>query len=249
VGVAFIAHPPLLFGSGSGFDTQRLLGISAGLASATFAAGAFLSIKSLGNSERAIVMSMWFHCVSAVACIVPLCMSVPSAPRVPTARECLLLGGIVVTSFLGQLLISRGFQLLKPSTAAAINLTQVLHADLLSTLALHEPVYWYSFAGAALIVAGVLLAQRSNAPADVEVGQAGSELAGRLHKDERAGLLHGAHSPCCKGRACHEGDVPPGTVPSADLDGEKAHMNAQLDLPNRGVLGGAPPPLRVLFLC
>lgn len=145
---------------GSG-DTKssRLLGVLVGLLSSVCASLAFLSIKSLGNGEKAIVMTLWFHATAAIASVFPLLVSFPSPPVVPTLFEASLLLHIGWTSFIGQLLISRGFQLLSPSRAAAINLTQVVHARLLSTLVLHDAVSWPSFAGSGLIGLGVLAVQ------------------------------------------------------------------------------------------
>ena len=209
-------HPPFLFGSTQALDVHRLLGVLAGTASAVCAAGAFLSIKALGNSEPPIVMSMWFHSVSAVAAFVPLCFSVPDKAVLPTLQQAALLAGVVVTSFFGQLLISRGFQLLKPSTAASLNLTQVVHAHLLSVIALHDSVHWYSFAGAALVVAGVLLAQIGKA--DVAAKNVDdSELAGlsQVLDGERSALLNAAGDGDSSQLVCQEMSTPkagPGNV-------------------------------------
>jgi drug/metabolite transporter (DMT)-like permease len=186
-GVALITHPP--FGGGHAWNTNRLIGVAAGLGSSVFAAGAFLSIKSLGNSEQAIVMSMWFHSVSAAVAIVPLCFSIPAPAVLPTLKETCLLVNVVWTSFIGQLLISRGFQLLAPSSAAAINLTQVMHARVLSTLVLHDPFHWFSFAGSALIVLGVLLSQLGKPRKVTKEGNA-QELASLAVEDDEITLLH-----------------------------------------------------------
>ena len=203
--MALITHPPLLFGDHQ-LDLHRLAGVGFGLVSACFSAGAFLSIKSLGYSEKPITMSMWFHCVSASACLVPLCFSFPDPAVMPSMQQAFVLGGVVITSFVGQLTISRGFQLLSPSTAAAINLTQVLHAHVLSILVLHDHVHWYSFVGAALIISGVLLAQagkgsraqKAAAPAEADR----FELAGMSRGGEQSALLTGSGEWEGSGTAC-----------------------------------------------
>ena len=193
-GVALITHPPLLFGSsGTAWTTGMSFGVACGLGSAAFAAVAFLSIKSLGSNERPIVMSMWFHTTAALTTIVPLCMRFPVPAVLPSWWETGLLLNIACMSFLGQLLISRGFQLLSPSSAAAINLTQVVHARVLSAAVLHDPVHWYSFAGSALIAAGVLLSRAgtggSGATRDHENCE--QELASARDNCDEAGALLG----------------------------------------------------------
>jgi drug/metabolite transporter (DMT)-like permease len=209
--VVLITHPPFLFGGSKALDSRRLLGVGAGTASAVCAAGAFLSIKALGNSEQPIVMSMWFHSVSAIAAVVPLCLGWPDPAMLPSWQEMLLLAGVVATSFFGQLLISRGFQLLKPSTAASINLTQVVHAHLLSLVALRDAVHWYSFAGTALVAAGVLLAQSDTASEEGnKPGVDVNDLAGLSPalEGERSALLHAAGDADSSQLVCHEMATP-----------------------------------------
>lgn len=127
VGVALLTHPTMLFGGAARADSgaHRLLGVGLGTLAAICAAGAFLSIKALGQNEEPVVMSMWFHAVAGLASVVPLLLGLPRRTMLPNAQQAALLLGVIVTSFFGQLLISRGFQLLSPSLAAAINLTQV----------------------------------------------------------------------------------------------------------------------------
>ena len=121
-----LTHPTFIFGGGSSGDTQhRLIGVGLGITAAFFAAAAFMTIKALGRTEEPIVMTFYFHAIAGVAASVPLCFSFPQAPVIPDLQQVGLLCGVVLTSFFGQLLISRGFQLLSASLAAALNLTQV----------------------------------------------------------------------------------------------------------------------------
>jgi drug/metabolite transporter (DMT)-like permease len=157
--VVFISQPPILFGHGEAWSATRLVGILAGLGSSCCAAGAFLSIKSLGNDEEPIVMSMWFHTVSCLTSIIPMALGWPQPAVWPMLREWWLLSHVMWSSFLGQLMLSRGFQLLSPSSAAAVNLTQVVHARVLSIVVLEEHIELFSILGSVLVVGGVLLAQ------------------------------------------------------------------------------------------
>jgi drug/metabolite transporter (DMT)-like permease len=158
-GVILISKPVFLFGGTPIVGDKSILGVLAALGSACSAVGAFLSIKSLGNSEKPIVMSMWFHTVSFVAAVLPLCAGYPDHAVMPTIWECVLLTQIVWTSFFGQLMLSRGFQLLSPSVAAAMNLSQVVHARFLSIVFLHDSLQWNTACGSLLVCGGVLAAQ------------------------------------------------------------------------------------------
>jgi len=95
-----------------------------GIVSATCAAGAFVAIRQIGNREPALVMSVWFHSTSLVSCLVPLLIGYPSPPVWPGAVDAVNLCSIAITSFFGQMLLSRGFQLQSAAKASAINLTQ-----------------------------------------------------------------------------------------------------------------------------
>ena len=159
-----IAHPPMLFG-GAAWTSLRLWGIGAGLLAAVCAAGAFLSLRALGTKEDAITTSLWFHSMAALSCVLPLALSYPTPARWPNVQQVVLLLTVAVTSFGGQLLLARGFQLLAASSAAAINLTQVVHAHILSAAFLHEELHWYSVLGSLFIGAGaVLVHQKQSAP-------------------------------------------------------------------------------------
>lgn len=190
-GVLLISRPSFLFGEdASGSDT--LSGVTAALASSCSAAGAFVSIKSIGNDEKAITTTMWFHGISFTVAMIPLLFGLPTPAVVPTAHEALLLSQVVWTSFLGQLMLSRGFQLLNPSVAAAINLSQVVHARTLSVLFLNDTLPWTGVVGSILIGGGVLSTQLGKqAKKDVacETGEGGEEavlLTERPGDDEKS---------------------------------------------------------------
>ena len=93
--------------------------------SALCCSGAFISIRLIGSREPALVMSVWFHATSLASCIVPLLISYPSPAVWPSPADSAILLEIAVTSFFGQMVLSRGFQLQAAAKASAINLTQV----------------------------------------------------------------------------------------------------------------------------
>ena len=70
-------------------------------------------------------MSVWFHATSLASCVVPLLISYPSPAVWPSPADSAILLAIAVSSFFGQMMLSRGFQLQAAAKASAINLTQV----------------------------------------------------------------------------------------------------------------------------
>lgn len=70
-------------------------------------------------------MSVYFHVCAAASSALPLTLGLPAAAVAPGGLQWALLAGVAATSFWGQILIGRGFQLLSAARASAINFTQV----------------------------------------------------------------------------------------------------------------------------
>lgn len=79
----------------------------------------------MGKAEPALVVAMYFHTCTAALSIVPLLLHWPVSPVQPGAVDTALLLGIAATSFFGQLLLTRGFQLEPAGRAAGLNFSQV----------------------------------------------------------------------------------------------------------------------------
>jgi hypothetical protein len=103
-----------------------------------------------------LVIAFWFHCVALVTSAAPLALGVPEVSSaqvagrrrlvfdtnqtrscdtdawlaqvavLPSAPEWLMLLGVGCCSFLGQLLLNRGFQLKTAAVASTISYTQVI---------------------------------------------------------------------------------------------------------------------------
>eukprot|EP00892_Ulva_mutabilis_P009823 jgi/Ulvmu1/7212/UM034_0121.1 len=158
-GVGLITKPTFLFGSAGDSGPWHLAGVFAGLGSSVAAGVAFVCIRSLSGKEPAVVMTNWFHATSTVISVIPVLLGFPGPAVWPTLTELMILVAIVLGSFTGQLCLSRGFSMLAPSRAAAINLLQVVHARILSIAFLHEHIEASGIAGTVLVAAGVLVAQ------------------------------------------------------------------------------------------
>lgn len=214
-GLLLLTHPPFLFGSSpssstpssssalhgdgsvgvstahaGGWDEQRLLGSMFGLLSAILSAGAFISIRYIGKSEPALVVSVYFHVCAAASSIGPLAAGLPAPARWPSGGQWVLLLGIAGCSFWGQILIGRSFQLLHAARASAINLMQVVYSYLLGLVFLHEQLTLLGGAGSALIGAGAVLVnlrpkpKSAAAPVTVEVVAVEVADASNLHLAE-----------------------------------------------------------------
>ncbi|GLI66985.1 hypothetical protein VaNZ11_011081 [Volvox africanus] len=142
---------------GGGWDKQRLLGSMFGLLSALLSTGAFISIRFIGKSEPALVVSVYFHVSAAATSLVPLAAGMPAPAVWPKGVQWALLLGVSSCSFWGQILIGRSFQLLNAARASAINLTQVVYSYLLGLIFLHEQLTLLGGAGSMLIAAGAVL--------------------------------------------------------------------------------------------
>lgn len=178
-----ISKPAFLFGGGA-IDSTTLIGIAVALTAAVSATAAFITIKSIGGNEKAMAMSMWFHTVSFFTAVLPMTSGVRSV--LPSFGEGVVLVTIGFMSFGAQLMLSRGFQLLAPSIAATIKLSQVVHARLASVFILSESLPWNALAGSVVICAGVLTAQFGKKSDPKEEGaQAGG--VGAIEGSQEAG--------------------------------------------------------------
>jgi hypothetical protein len=71
------------------------------------------------------VVALYFHTATIVLSAAPLAAAWPQRAALPSGPDAALLLAIAATSFAGQLLLTRGFQLMPASRAASINFSQV----------------------------------------------------------------------------------------------------------------------------
>ncbi|GFR50475.1 hypothetical protein Agub_g12529, partial [Astrephomene gubernaculifera] len=148
---------------------QRLFGTLMGLSSALLSAGAFICIRYIGKREPPLVMSVYFHVCAALTSIGPLAAGLPTRAIAPSGAQWLLLWAVSAGSFVGQLMIGRGFQLLHAARASGINFTQVVLSYIQGLLFLHEHLTLLGGAGSLLIAGGAILVNlKSKNPAAAE---------------------------------------------------------------------------------
>jgi drug/metabolite transporter (DMT)-like permease len=79
----------------------------------------------------------------------------------PNQHDALLLSGVVVANFLGQLLLNAGFQRVDAGRGAAVNTLQVLFANVWDVLLLHSAPSGGILIGSGMIAAGVVGTRQS----------------------------------------------------------------------------------------
>lgn len=153
-GVALIARPASLFGSG--LAPLPALPVALTLAGAVFSSIAYVTVRRLSATEHPYVIVFYFPLVSVPASI-PI-----MAPHAvwPTPAEWLMLLGIGVCTQAGQVYLTRGLQAEEAGRASSAAYVQILFAGIWGMLVFGEYPHAVSLAGAALVVAGVLWAAR-----------------------------------------------------------------------------------------
>jgi drug/metabolite transporter (DMT)-like permease len=121
---------------------------------------AYVSVRSLGNSEHPLVIVFYFPLV-ALPLSLPL---VALDPVLPTPSELLWLVGVGVFTQVGQVYLTRGLTALPAAQATAISYVQVAFAGLWGWLVFGESIDGWTVAGAVLVLAAMLVSLRRSPP-------------------------------------------------------------------------------------
>ncbi len=156
-GVVLVAQPAGLL---QGATALPPLAVLIALAGALFTSLAYVSVRSLGNSEHPLVIVFYFPLV-ALPLSLPL---VALNPVLPTASELLWLIGVGVFTQVGQVYLTRGLTALPAAQATAISYVQVAFAGLWGWLVFGESIDGWTVAGAVLVLAAMLVSLRRSPP-------------------------------------------------------------------------------------
>ena len=156
-GVVLVAQPAGLL---QGATALPPLAVLIALAGALFTSLAYVSVRSLGNSEHPLVIVFYFPLV-ALPLTLPL---VALDPVLPTASELLWLIGVGVFTQVGQVYLTRGLTALPAAQATAISYVQVVFAGLWGWLVFGERIDGWTVAGAGLVLAAMLVSLRRSHP-------------------------------------------------------------------------------------
>ena len=149
LGVMVLVRP------GSGVFPKE--GVLLALAGAVLTSLAYVSVRSLANSEHPLVVVFYFP-------LVALPLSLPLVllhPVLPTTQELLWLGGVGLFTQIGQVYLTQGLMALPAAQATAISYSQVLFAGLWGWFVFAEPINGWTVAGAALVLAATVLSLSS----------------------------------------------------------------------------------------
>jgi len=152
-GVLLVAQP----GSSLALAWQPVLIAVAG---ALFTALAYVSVRSLGQSEHPLVIVFYFPLV-ALPLSLPL---VALHPVLPTPGEVAWLIGVGVFTQLGQVYLTRSLTTLPAARATAISYVQVVFAGGWGWLLFGETIDGATIAGAALVLAATLVSLSHRQP-------------------------------------------------------------------------------------
>ncbi|MCP9831153.1 DMT family transporter [Synechococcus sp. HJ21-Hayes] len=156
-GVLLVAQPAGLL---QGAAALPPLAVLIALAGALFTSLAYVSVRSLGNSEHPLVIVFYFPLV-ALPLSLPL---VALDPVLPTPSELLWLVGVGVFTQVGQVYLTRGLTALPAAQATAISYVQVAFAGLWGWLVFGESIDGWTVAGAVLVLAAMLVSLRRSPP-------------------------------------------------------------------------------------
>eukprot|EP00803_Ostreobium_quekettii_P010877 evm.model.scf_1429.6 EVM.evm.TU.scf_1429.6 scf_1429:28202-29164(+) len=157
-GAVLVSHPPFLFGGHQDWSHGRVMGVVFVELSALTGAAAFLLIGVIGTSISSVTVMAWFHLVSSISAVIPMCLGFPKPLVVDiAAREWLSMAGLVVASLTGQLFLTRGMQICRGPKGTTLNTTQVIYSHILGFAVFSEvPTFW-SIGGSVLVASGAIL--------------------------------------------------------------------------------------------
>jgi len=149
-GVVLVAQPGGLL---DGVTALPPMAVLIALGGAVFTSLAYVSVRSLGNSEHPLVIVFVFPLVG-----VPLTLPLVLAqPVLPTPVEGFWLLAVGLCTQLGQLGITRGLTGLSAARATGISYVQVAFAGLWGWLLFAEAIGPWTIAGAALVLAATVI--------------------------------------------------------------------------------------------
>ncbi len=86
---------------------------------------AVTAVRLVSEAEPAITVAMWMHTCTLAICALPLALGWPQPTVLPSGSNALALLAMALTSFAGQLLMTRRLQLIPGGLAQATSFAQV----------------------------------------------------------------------------------------------------------------------------
>lgn len=158
VGVVIVSWPKLsLFTSGAGLDNGELAGVIAAFAAAAVSAMAMIQVRNLVQTERSVVIVMWFSLTASVVSLLTMPfgwqpLDIWQTTFLVTAGFC---GGVA------QIFMTEAYRHAEASTVAPFEYTSILLAIAVGYFAFGEqPTIHIVVGGAIVIGAGIFIVWR-----------------------------------------------------------------------------------------
>ncbi len=130
-----------------------LLGQAMSLVGAAFAGIALAAVKKARETNGPVIIYLYFCLAGALISFVPFVAD----PQLPTStHEWMILGGIVGTSLIAQLLMNEGFHYCSSFEGGLLLTSEVPFVAFWGIVFLHEAVTWHFWAGGTMILASII---------------------------------------------------------------------------------------------
>ena len=137
-----------------GFDTRiDNLSFITGIMGAFFGGLVYMLIRKIGNSEHPLVIINYFMSSAAILSFIGMIIYWQS----PTLVEWVLLGGMGISGYFGQIYMTKSFQLEAASRVAPVKYVELVYSLLIGLIWFGESYSLISFLGISLILLGMLL--------------------------------------------------------------------------------------------
>jgi drug/metabolite transporter (DMT)-like permease len=147
-GVLFIAQP-----STAGLSPAALIGLSGAL----LYGFAMISLRTLGGTEKAITTTAYFTFFSTLFCAIPAALTWKDV----TLPDLLVFALSGILAGIGQLFLTRAYQLASPSIVSPFNYTSIIWATLIGFLFWDTlPNLWVGIGSAIVIGSGLYIIHR-----------------------------------------------------------------------------------------
>ena len=158
-----IAGAAVLMDASWSLSPARLLGDAFGIVTAAFYGAYMLCIDRLGGRRTTLAVMAWSTPVSALACL-PFALAEDAPFLPPSAHGWAVLAGLaLVAQVIGQTLVAYGLARLPVHFGSVALLLQPATAALLAWALVGEPMGGQQAIGAAVILAGIVMARRGAA--------------------------------------------------------------------------------------
>jgi drug/metabolite transporter (DMT)-like permease len=138
------------------------------LLAAVFAGLTMTLIKELRETHGSVIIYFYFCLIGTTICIGPFFVN-PQLPKV--AWEWLIVGGIVFTSIVSQLMMTQGLRYCTSWEGGVFMTSELVFVSIIGILILSEPVTWHFWLGGFLILTSAVMFNLLKAGQIAKVGE------------------------------------------------------------------------------